>query len=108
MKIDHKSFTQHILFWLLIAFIAGFGFSEVLTRTGLNPLRSSAFMPGDDTIFCGPGGNAEEMGYVCGNPYHQTNNGTQTDVNVLNGGTAGTVRVIDDPNDVPTRWNTPD
>ncbi len=62
---DTKSITQHVMFWLLIAFIAGFGFNEVLTRTGVNPLRSSAFAPSDTTIFCGPGGNAQAMGYSC-------------------------------------------
>lgn len=106
---DKKSITQHFMFWLLIAFIAGFAFSEILVRVGVNPLRSSAYAPGPNTIYCGPGGNAEAMGYVCGNPYQNYQN-TDTSVNVLpgNGGTSGSVRVLDDPNDVPTRWNDPD
>jgi hypothetical protein len=66
MNIDTKSMTQHIMFWLLIAFIAGFGFSVVLERAHINPLSSKAFAPSENTVYCGPGGNAEAMGFYCG------------------------------------------
>ena len=54
MTIDTKSMTQHVMFWLLVAFIAGFGFSIVLTKADINPFHADASPPG-------PGG-----GYGCG------------------------------------------
>ncbi len=43
-----KKITHHVAFWLVIAFVAGFGLNEVASRTNLNPLRSSAHMYGAD------------------------------------------------------------
>ena len=43
MKVN-EPFYKTITFWLVAAFIIGFGVNEVLTTLNLNPLRGQAFM----------------------------------------------------------------
>lgn len=65
--------TRQIAYAFLVGLIAGGIAMGLFDAYAKQPLFSSAFTPGDSTIFCGPGGNAEEMGYVCGNPFRETN-----------------------------------
>lgn len=67
--------TRQIVYAFLVGLIAGGITIGLFDAYANQPLFSSAKMPGGDTIYCGPDGNAEAMGYVCGNPFNPTSGG---------------------------------
>ncbi len=61
--------TRQIAYAFLVGLIAGGITMGLFDAYAKQPLFSDAFVPSDTTIYCGPGGNAQEMGYLCENPF---------------------------------------